>query len=280
MSVGFFIDNSYKVSTLITKEYSTSFSLATSFLEKEKRLAIYAVYGFVRLADEIVDSFHGFDKAFLLQKLNDDLQYALENKISTNPILMAFVDTVNKNGINRAHIQSFMDSMKSDLTKTDFFDSNELNQYIYGSADVVGLMCLKIFCNGQTSLYNTLEVPAQKLGSAFQKVNFIRDLKEDMHDLGRSYFPELSNKPFDYQSKQLIEKSIEDDFNEAWIGVKQLPGKSKLSVALAYYYYLALFRKIKQTSPEIVLSSRVRISNFKKYMLIVKVFFMYKTKLI
>ncbi len=280
MSVGFFIDNSYKVSKLITKEYSTSFSLATSFLEKEKRLAIYAVYGFVRLADEIVDSFHDFDKAFLLQKLNEDLHYALENNISTNPILMAFVDTVNKHKINRAHIQSFMDSMKSDLTKSDFHNSTELNHYIYGSADVVGLMCLQIFCTGRPSLYEKLESSAQKLGSAFQKVNFIRDLKEDMQDLGRSYFPELSNKPFDFQSKQLIEKSIEDDFNEAWIGVKQLPGKSKLSVALAYYYYLALFKKIKRTSPEKVLSSRARISNFKKYLLIAKGFFMYKTKLI
>lgn len=280
MSVAFFIDNSYKVSKLITKEYSTSFSLASSFLEKEKRRAIYAVYGFVRLADEIVDSFHEFDKVFLLQKLNEDLQYALENNISTNPILVSFADTVKKYNISLEHIQSFMDSMKSDLTKSMFTNSNELDQYIYGSADVVGLMCLKVFCNGQTALYDTLEAPAQKLGSAFQKVNFIRDLKEDMQDLGRTYFPEISDKPFDLESKKLIEESIEKDFKEAWIGVKQLPGRSKLAVALAYYYYKTLFEKIKRTSPEKMISKRIRISNFKKKMILIKVMILYKTNLI
>ncbi|MDD2411287.1 MAG: phytoene/squalene synthase family protein [Bacteroidales bacterium] len=280
MSVEFFIDNSYKVSKLITKEYSTSFSLASSFLEKEHRRAIYAVYGFVRLADEIVDSFHDFDKVFLLQKLNEDMHYALENQISTNVILVAFTDTVKKYNISREHIQSFMNSMSSDLTKSEFHNSKELEKYIYGSADVVGLMCLKIFCDGQTSLYQTLEVPAQKLGSAFQKVNFIRDLKEDMQDLGRTYFPEISDKPFDLESKKLIEESIEKDFKEAWIGVKQLPGRSKLAVALAYYYYKTLFEKIKRTSPEKMISKRIRISNFKKKMILIKVMILYKTNLI
>lgn len=280
MSVEFFIENSYKVSKLITKEYSTSFSLATSFLEKEHRRAIYAVYGFVRLADEIVDSFHDFDKVFLLQKLNEDMHYALENQISTNVILVAFANTVKKHNISREHIQSFMNSMSSDLTKSEFHNSKELEKYIYGSADVVGLMCLKIFCDGHTSLYQTLEVLAQKLGSAFQKVNFIRDLKEDMQDLGRTYFPEIYDKPFDLESKKLIEESIEKDFKEAWIGVKQLPGRSKLAVALAYYYYKTLFEKIKRTSPEKMISKRIRISNFKKRMILIKVMILYKTNLI
>lgn len=277
MSVEFFIENSYKVSKLITKEYSTSFSLATSFLEKEHRRAIYAVYGFVRLADEIVDSFHDFDKAFLLQKLNEDLHYALENRISTNIILVSFADTVQKFNISKEHIQAFMDSMSSDLTKSEFHNSTELEKYIYGSADVVGLMCLKVFCNGQTSLYEKIEIPAQKLGSAFQKVNFIRDLKEDMQELGRSYFPEISGKSIDKESKSQIEDSIEKDFKEAWNGVKQLPGKSKLAVALAYYYYKALFKKIKRSSPEKMISKRIRISNFKKYMILIKVVILYKT---
>lgn len=280
MSVVFFIENSYKISELLTKQYSTSFSLATSLLEKEQRRAIYAVYGFVRLADEIVDSFHGFDMPFLLQKLQEDLQYALDNTISTNMVLAAFADTVNRYSISREHIQAFMDSMKYDLTKTEYSSPDELNTYIYGSADVVGLMCLRIFCNGDSSLYQSLESPAQKLGSAFQKVNFIRDLKDDMQNLGRSYFPELSEKPFDHNSKKIIESSIEKDFEAAWHGVRQLPGRSKLAVALAFFYYKSLFVKIKRSSPEKIMSQRLRISDFTKYLIIVKTSFLYCTKLI
>lgn len=168
MSVNFFIDNSYKISELITKNYSTSFSLATSLLKEEKRRAIYAVYGFVRLADEIVDSFHGFDKAFLLEKLYVDLTYTFENGMNTNMVLVAFADTAKKYNIKQEHIHAFMQSMKADLTKSDYTNLDELDTYVYGSADVVGLMCLKVFCNGQQSLYNKLEYPAQKLGSAFQ----------------------------------------------------------------------------------------------------------------
>ena len=191
MSVAFYIENSYKVSELITKKYSTSFSLATSVLEKEKRKAIYAIYGFVRLADEIVDSLHTYDKPFLLAKLNEDLAYAMQNGISTNLILASFVDTVKKYNIKKEHIDAFMQSMEYDLTKTNYSETSDLNNYIYGSADVVGLMCLNVFCNGNEALYNELEYPAQKLGSAFQKVNFIRDLREDTGDLGRNYFPEI-----------------------------------------------------------------------------------------
>ena len=280
MSVGFFIDNSYKISELITKKYSTSFSLATSLLEKEKKRAIYAVYGFVRLADEIVDSLHGFDKTFLLHKLNEDLQYALDTGISTNTILVAFADTVKNYNISKEHIQAFLDSMEYDLTKTNYTNATDLDKYIYGSANVVGLMCLKVFCNGQSGLYAKLEAPAEKLGSAFQKVNFLRDLKDDIRKLGRNYFPEVSNSQFDDHSKKQIEASIKKDFDEAWEGVRQLPGRSKLAVVLAYYYYNGLFEKIKRTPPENVLQKRVRISNFKKYMIILKAGFMYKAKLI
>lgn len=279
MNVGFYIDNSYKLSELITKEYSTSFSMATSLLEKDKRKAIYAIYGFVRLADEIVDSFNGYDKTFLLSNLNEQLQYALENGISNNTVLAAFVDTVIKYNISPKHIEAFMESMKYDLTKAEYTSTEELNTYIYGSADVIGLMCLKVFCNGNQLLYDQLEKSAQKLGSAFQKVNFLRDLKDDNNELGRSYFPEITNNKFDKASKLLIEQSIENDFDEAWIGIKQLSGRSKLAVALAFFYYKTLFDKIKKTKPDTILSKRVRINNLKKYLILVRVGVMYKTKL-
>ena len=280
MNAEFYIEKSYKVSELITKEYSTSFSLATSFLEKEKRKSIYAIYGFVRIADEIVDSFYGYDKSFLLNNLNEQLNYALENGISTNTILASFADTVKKYNIAKEHIDAFMESMKYDLTETDYTCKNDLDKYIYGSANVVGLMCLKIFCNGNQKLYNQLEYSAQKLGSAFQKVNFLRDLNNDKKELGRSYFPELSNSQFDDNARNKIEHSIDKDFNDAWIGVKQLPGRAKFAVALAYFYYKTLFEKIKLTTPERLLSERVRINNLRKYLILIKVGVMYKTKLI
>jgi phytoene/squalene synthetase len=280
LGVDFYRENSYKISKLITKKYSTSFSFATSFLEKDKKNAIYAIYGFVRLADEIVDSFHKYDKTFLLGKLNEDLEYALNNCISTNPVLMAFADTVKKYKISIEHIQAFMKSMSNDLTKTKYTNSKDYTTYIYGSADVVGLMCLKVFCNGDEALFDKLKHYAQKLGSAFQKVNFLRDLKDDINNLGRSYFPEISNGTFNQQSKLLIEESIQKDFDEAWKGVKELPGKSKLAVALAFYYYRNLLNKIKRTPAEQVLKKRIRISNLRKYLIMIKVFLLYKTKLI
>lgn len=280
MNVNFYLQNSYKISMLITKEYSTSFSSATSLLEKEKRLAVYAIYGFVRIADEIVDSFQGYDQSFLLSKLNEDLDYALKNGISTNTVLAAFADTVKRYDINVEYIKSFMKSMEKDLSKTEYNNLTDLESYIYGSADVVGLMCLKVFCNGDNQLFEKLKQPAQKLGSAFQKVNFLRDLKDDINNLGRSYFPEISNQPFNKQTKQIIEQSIQKDFDEVWSGLKQLPGRSKLAVAIAIYYYKCLFDKIKRTSPEKVLKKRIRVPNFQKFLIILQVVFMYKTKLI
>lgn len=278
MNVNFFKQNSYEVSRLITRNYSTSFSLATALLDKQKRMAIYAIYGFIRLADEIVDSFHGYDKAFLLEKLTTDLDYALQNGISTNTIILAFADTVQQYQIDRSHIKAFMESMKADLSKTRYTNQDDMAAYIYGSADVVGLMCLKVFCNGNHAQYSLLKGPAQKLGSAFQKVNFLRDLKSDIHDLGRVYFPELDDAPFDKHSKSLIEQSIDADFKAAWTGVKQLPGRSKLAVALAYFYYTSLFRKIKRQSAKRLLSERIRISNLRKYAIIIMVCILYKAK--
>lgn len=280
MSVNLYFDVSYKISKLITKKYSTSFSLATSLLEKDVRYAIYAVYGFVRLADEIVDSFHDFDKAFLLNKLNDDLNYALENGISDNPVLASFAKTVREYDIDIKYINAFMDSMKFDLNKLDYKNHGELEKYIYGSANVVGLMCLKVFCNKQQELFDKLEHPAEKLGSAFQKVNFLRDLKNDINNLGRTYFPEISKNTFNEETKSMIEESIEKDFKEAHKGIKKLPGRSKLAVALAYYYYTILFLKIRKTTAKNVISKRIRISNLKKYFIFLKVWFMYKTKMI
>ncbi len=280
MSYEFYLSNCYKISKLLTKNYSTSFSLATSLLKREQRYAIYAIYGFVRTADEIVDSFHNFEKEFLLEKLYQDLNYALEKGISTNVVLMAFADTVRKYNINKDHIDAFMNSMRKDLDKKLYHSTNELKSYIYGSADVVGLMCLKVFCEGNESLYNELKHTAQKLGSAFQKVNFIRDLKDDIMKLGRKYFPEISNNNFDDNTKKQIEESIEKDFSEALKGIKKLPGRSKIAVASAYFYFMGVFKKIKRSSPEKLLTHRIRISNFRKYLIIIKVVIMYKLKLI
>lgn len=280
MGVDFYFVNSFKVSEFLTKRYSTSFSMATSLLEKEKREAIYGIYGFVRLADEVVDSFHGYDKAFLLKNLNTELAYALNHGISTNPVLTSFALSVKKYKISIEHIDAFMKSMEFDLTKSNYTKTEDLAQYIYGSADVVGLMCLKVFCNGDEHLYQKLEYSAQKLGSAFQKVNFLRDLNADKVELGRNYFPEIADEKLDNDNKKVIENSINADFKEAWVGVKQLPGRAKLAVAIAYFYYFALFEKIVQCSASEIACRRIRISNLKKYFILTKVALMYKTKLI
>lgn len=278
MDVDYYLKNSYKVSELITKEYSTSFSLATSLMEKEKRKAIYAIYGFVRLADEVVDSFHGYDQLFLFNNLEEQLHYAFQHGISTNTILASFVDTVHRYHISHEHVRAFMDSMRLDLTQTDYTSNEELSHYIYGSADVVGLMCLRVFCDGDEPLSQQLEYSAQKLGSAFQKVNFLRDLNSDKEGLGRSYFPEVCNNTFDEQSKRAIENSIERDFDDALPGIRRLPGRSKLSVLLAYYYYRSLLNKIKKSTPECLLSKRLRIHDGVKYQILAKVLIQYKLK--
>lgn len=276
MSIQLFTDMSYEVSSLITKRYTTSFSLATSVLPAEMQKAIYAIYGFVRIADEIVDSFHAYDKLFLLNKFQDDVEYALEHGISTHPVLVAFADTVKKFNIPKEYILSFLKSMRADIEKTHYSTAEELKNYVYGSADVVGLMCLKVFCDGRNDLFEQLKQPAQKLGSAFQKVNFLRDLQNDTHTLGRMYFPELLHIEFNATTKKQIEQSIEEEFSEAWEGIRRLPGRAKLAVALAYFYYTGLLKKIRKASPEEIKSKRIRISDFQKYLILVRTVILYK----
>ncbi|MFN8255981.1 MAG: phytoene/squalene synthase family protein [Bacteroidales bacterium] len=271
--------SAFKISRLITKSYSTSFSFATSLFEKEMREAIYSIYGFVRFADEIVDTFHGYDKNYLLDKFEKDYYEAFNHGISLNPILHSFQITVKKYNISDEHIRAFLNSMKFDLEKKEYTTKREADQYIYGSADVVGLMCLKVFCNGNEQLYASLVKPAMKLGSAFQKVNFLRDLKHDTQMLDRRYFPEVSAKSLDDESKDVIIRDIENDFRLAYQGIKQLPGRSKLAVLLAYYYYRILLNKIKCSPASKVMESRIRISNAQKMGLLLKAVFVYNLKM-
>ena len=259
-----------KISKVVTKCYSTSFSMATGLLEKQHRDAIYSIYGFVRFADEIVDTFHGYPKKQLLEKFESDLKQALKQGISLNPVLHSFQLTVKEYNIPYQDIHSFLTSMKSDLDKKNYENKTEANQYIYGSADVVGLMCLRVFVDGNETRFEELEKPAMKLGSAFQKVNVIRDLKDDMQHLGRSYFPEVNNHNFNEKNKAEIITEIESDFEEAMLGIKRLPRSTKTAVLAAYYYYHGLLEKIKKTPAEKVISSRIRISDTKKLMLLFK----------
>ncbi len=271
---------SLNISRLITQSYSTSFSIATSLFEKEMSDAIYSIYGFVRFADEIVDTFHDYNKKYLLDKFESDYYDAVKQGISLNPVLQSFQQTVKKHNISDEHIQAFLTSMKRDLVHNEYKDKAEADNYIYGSADVVGLMCLKVFCNGDDKLYQELEYPARKLGSAFQKVNFLRDLKIDMEILDRRYSPEIQYASIDEKNKMVVINDIENDFNVAFVGIKKLPKRSKLAVLIAYYYYMSLLQKIKNTQADRILESRISISNFKKILLLLKAMFIYKFRLI
>ena len=275
-----FIDTSYKISKLITKNYSTSFYLSTCLLDKKNQDAIFSIYGFVRFADEIVDTFHEYDKKLLLDKFEQDYYESINLGISLNPVLNSFQNTVKKYKIEDTHIQSFLKSMKYDLTIKDYKNQSEIDNYIYGSADVVGLMCLRVFCDGNLQLYDELEFFAKKLGSAFQKVNFLRDLKSDIENLNRNYFPNIKNNKFDENNKKEIIEDIENDFKTALIGIKKLPKKSKLAVLIAFYYYKNLLHKIKNTSAKKIIKTRIRISNFKKFLLLLKAIINYKLNLI
>lgn len=256
-------------SKITTKKYSTSFSQGILFLDKNIRTPVYSIYGFVRFADEIVDSFHGYDKKTLLKHFREDTYSAIENKISLNPILNSFQHAVHKYGINMEWIDTFLDSMEMDLQK-QIYNSENYNKYILGSAEVVGLMCLHVFVDGDEKLFEQLKPYAMKLGAAFQKVNFLRDIKADNEDLGRTYFPDVDLKNFKVQDKLEIEKDIENDFAEALIGIKMLPLSSRKGVYLAYYYYTVLFKKIKRMPAQKILNERVRIPNFQKLILMVK----------
>lgn len=270
-----FEELSYDVSKKTTKKYSTSFSLGILALKPSIRPAIYAIYGYVRLADEIVDSFQGYDKEKLLNRLNLETDNALSEGISLNPILQSFQDTVVKYNIDRTLINQFLHSMEMDLQQVDY-DSELYKEYIFGSAEVVGLMCLQVFVNGNKEKYEELKPYAMKLGSAFQKINFLRDLKDDYQILGRSYFPNIEMNFFDNQVKSQIEEEIGEEFKEALIGIKMLPNSSKFGVYLAYKYYFSLFKKIKRKSSKEIMNSRVRVANSEKAYLAFKSYLRYK----
>jgi 15-cis-phytoene synthase len=273
-------DMSFRISRMVTGTYSTSFSLAVRMLKPETRKAIYGIYGFVRVADEIVDTFQNFDQKQLLEKFESDYYDALSQGVSYNPILHSFLQVVINYQIPDELVKAFLRSMKMDLDKREYSNIKEINGYIYGSADVVGLMCLKVFVNGDGNLYETLKVPAQKLGSAFQKVNFLRDLKNDTEVLDRQYFPELAARTLDESTKCKIIEDIEHDFKIALQGIRQLPADSRMAVMLAYVYYQKLLRKIKNTNAEKLMNSRIRISNFRKMILMVQVITLSKLRFI
>lgn len=254
---------SLRCSRLTTNMYSTSFSLGIHCLHKRFRDPIYAIYGFVRFADEIVDTFNDYNRKGLFDRFREDTYRSLKEKISLNPILNSFQIAVHQYRIETPLIELFLKSMEMDLYKTKY-DADEIKHYIIGSAEVVGLMCLRVFCEGNKVMFDALAPYAQRLGSAFQKVNFLRDLNTDYNVMGRVYFPEVQIHQWDSSCKQLIEKSIENDFSEALKGIKQLPRASRLGVYVAYVYYLALFKKIRNTSPELVLEGRIRIPNHDK----------------
>ncbi|PZR32183.1 MAG: phytoene synthase [Azospira oryzae] len=251
---------SIKTSRLVTHHYSTSFSLGIRCLEKELRDPVYAIYGFVRFADEIVDTFHEFNKQELLQQFRLDTYKSIREKISLNPILNSFQATVNHYHIEDELIEQFLKSMEMDLTQKQY-DEKSFEEYILGSAEVVGLMCLRVFCKGDDAQFKHLKPFAMKLGAAFQKINFLRDLNADYLGMGRTYFPGLDFTQFNEECKKQIEISIKADFDEGYKGIQQLPRGARFGVYVAYVYYLALFKKIKNTPSERVLNSRIRIPN-------------------
>tara|TARA_B100001287_G_scaffold137918_1_gene116127 strand:+ start:234 stop:1070 length:837 start_codon:yes stop_codon:yes gene_type:complete len=254
---------SQNTSKFITRTYSTSFSLGIKLLDKNIHDAIYSIYGFVRLADEIVDTFHDFPKAEMLNEFKSETYKAINRKISVNPVLHSFQNVVNQYNIEIKLIDLFLKSMEQDLNDIKY-SNKAYDEYIVGSAEVVGLMCLKVFVNGDQNLYNELEDPARKLGAAFQKVNFLRDVKADYQDLGRTYFPGVDLDSFTASEKLEIERDIEKDLKCALEGIKRLPSSSRLGVFVAYRYYLSLFKKIKKIPTERLMKERIRVPNSKK----------------
>lgn len=273
-------DVSFEASKLITTRYSTSFSRAVSFLDHDIRYAVYSIYGFVRIADEIVDTFHDFDKHGLIEKFERNFYEALEQGISLNPVLNAFQITVKKYNIDDELIQAFLKSMKLDLSRLEHKSKDETDEYIYGSAEVVGLMCLKVFVNGNESLYKELEIPARKLGSAFQKVNFLRDLKNDTQDLKRQYFHNLAGRKFDEKTKEEIIRDIANDFSSSLEGLKKLPQNSRMGVLIAFYYYKNLLKRIRKTPAGKLLEKRIRVPDIVKMLLLFKAWFINRFNLV
>ena len=256
-------DLSVLVSKNTTRTYSTSFSLGIYFLNPRLRGHIYSIYGFVRVADEIVDSFAGFDQKSLLNKFRQDTYDAIDSGISCNPILNSFQRTVHQYDIDLELIELFLKSMEMDLEKVDYTEE-KYQQYILGSAEVVGLMCLHVFTEGNRAVFAELKPYAMKLGAAFQKVNFLRDIKDDYHILGRTYFPNVDLSDFNLQAKEQIEREIETDFETALVGIRKLPATSRGGVYLAYVYYRSLFNKIKKLPPKQIFTERIRINNGRK----------------
>ena len=254
---------SLNASKNVTQLYSTSFSMGIKLLDKNLHDAIFSIYGFVRLADEIVDTFHDYPKSEMLQEFKDETYKALDRKISVNPILHAFQMVVNKYSIARDLIDKFLLSMEQDLNDIQY-SSVDYKEYIVGSAEVVGLMCLKVFVNGDNDLYFKLEEPARRLGAAFQKINFLRDVKSDYQELGRTYFPGVDLEKFTPNEKLKIEEDIQNDFESALKGIVNLPSSSRLGVYVAYRYYFSLFKKIKKVSSDRLMEERIRVPNFKK----------------
>ncbi|MES2679444.1 MAG: phytoene/squalene synthase family protein [Bacteroidota bacterium] len=267
------------MSVLTTKTYSTSFSLGIYCLHSKFHEHIYNIYGFVRFADEIVDSFHGYDRALLLQEFREETYKAIDRKISLNPVLNSFQKVVHEQHIEMELVNSFLNSMECDLD-TNRHDNSSYDQYIYGSAEVVGLMCLRVFAAGNEDNYQKLKPFARKLGAAFQKVNFLRDVKSDYTVLERIYFPGVNLDNFSATEKKQIEQDIENDFNEALKGIKQLPAGSRFGVYVAYIYYRSLFKKIKNIPPNQILSQRIRIPNYEKIFLLMSSYFRHTFRLI
>lgn len=270
---------SRRCSKIVTNSYSTSFSLATKMLSDSIRQDIYNIYGFVRFADEIVDTFHDYDKAVLFNRFEKDLENSLEDKISLNPILNSFQETYHKYGIDKHLVDAFMKSMRLDLSKSEYLTEDEYKEYIYGSADVVGLMCLKVFVKGDQDRYDDLKESAMRLGSAFQKVNFLRDLKADFEDLSRTYFPNTDLNQLDEESKLAIINDIESDFAEGLNGIKRLPIEAKFGVFMAYRYYSKLLDKLKRTPALDIKSARIRVPNYKKFELLTRSYVKYQLNL-
>ena len=267
-------------SKIVTESYSTSFTLATKMLDRSIRQDIYNIYGFVRFADEIVDSFHDFNKEELLNLFELDLKKSINDKISLNPILNSFQKTLNKYDIDYELVNSFLKSMKTDLNKKQYLSNEEFDEYVYGSADVVGLMCLKVFVKGNQKQYDNLKPYAMSLGSAFQKVNFLRDLKADHDGLNRSYFPNLNIDKFDEKSKTIILNEINKDFSHALKGIFLLPSSARFGVYTAYKYYLKLLNKLKITNPLKIKSTRIRVPNYQKINVLARSYVRYRLNIL
>ena len=275
-----FRDLSYRTSKLITVSYSTSFSVAVSYLQPEIRDAIYSIYGFVRLADEIVDSFHGYNQEKLITQFERDYHEAIENRISLNPALNSFQETVRKFRIPDELMKAFLKSMKADLVKSEYNTRDETDEYVYGSAEVVGLMCLMVFVRGNQQLYNELKEPASRLGAAFQKVNFLRDIRNDTIHLNRHYFHNTIGKEFSEEVKKEIVDDIRMDFRASLPGIKKLPADSRIGVLIAYYYFLELLKKIDRTPAKKQFERRIRIHDLFKLLILSKALVISKLRLI